>query len=146
MRISISVILVSSCGLLLTGCKRSSRNIITPQKFSECAGRMSVVFPQSARPVGVYERHGMDDSIHLKVDIDIRDLAQFIQNSPFIGITLSDNSRSVFPLKRLSWWDIENVVKYQSGEVQLPDASYLKILIGLDDPNIASLYIHWFET
>ena len=146
MRTVLGIFLAVLSSMAADGCKRAASSAVTPQKLSECSARMSVVFPQSARPIRISESHGMDDAIFLKVEINRNDLARFIQGSPFAGMVLRTDRHRLSPRKRLSWWDVDSIANFQSGEVQLPDASYLRILIGLDKPTKAMLYLEWFET
>ena len=146
MRTLLGIFLAVLAGMAAAGCKRSASSAVTPQKLSECSARMSVVFPQSARPIRITESHGMDDAIFLKVEINRNDLGRFIQKSPFAAMVLRTDRHRLSPLKGLSWWDVASVANFQSGEVQLPDASYLRILIALDNTAKAMLYLEWFET
>ena len=130
----------------VTGCRRDESSIVTPQKLSECSARMSIVLPKSARAVQISESRGMDDMILLRVTIPRADLEVFIEQSPFAGSILSAETKQVDVHSGLPWWDIGDVMSFRSGETQLQDGSYLRVLIGLDDPATATLYLEWFET
>ncbi len=112
-----------------------------------CADVMQVSFPQQTRGLMMhYETSGIDDAIYLKVEFNLSDLDEFIQGSPFAEIELSGTENVMFPDSQMPWWDTQDVTRYLSGVVRLPEGRFLRILIDLVRGDACTVYLEWFET
>jgi hypothetical protein len=119
--------------------RRKSRNSLVLCKLE---------FPGDSRVAGLLEEpRGMDRAIFLKIEIKPEDLNGFIAKSPFAATQLTSDSRSVMSnLTAVSWWTPDNAKTFQSGQVRLPEAKVLKILIDRDKKDKITIYLMWFST
>jgi hypothetical protein len=83
---------------------------------------------------------GMDDMIFLTLEMKSEDVDSFIKNSPFRDVKLLSDRRYVDNA------DTRKCASYESAEIGLPDAKYLRILINHDFGQKVIVYLQWFET
>jgi len=125
---------------------RSSDDSVSEEDLKECSSKMHITFPKSTRALKISKvTGGPDDGIFLKIEIDRKDLDSLIKHSPFAGLKLRSDRRSVLN-ESLSWWDPDSVRNYRSAEARLPDAEYLFILLDLDRDEAITIYLQWGET
>jgi len=125
---------------------QSSDDSVSEEDLKECSSKMHITFPKSTRALKISKvTGGPDDGIFLKIEIDRKDLDSLIKHSPFAGLKLRSDRRSVLN-ESLSWWDPDSVRNYRSAEARLPDAEYLFILLDLDRDEAITIYLQWGET
>ncbi len=125
---------------------QSSDDSVSEEDLKECSSKMHITFPKSTRALKIYKvTGGPDDGIFLKIEIDRKDLDSLIKHSPFAGLKLRSDRRSVLN-ESLSWWDPDSVRNYRSAEARLSDAEYLFILLDLDRDEAITIYLQWGET
>jgi len=119
------------------------------QKLAELGRIMHISFPSSARLLDYKHIHGMDNVILLKIEILREDIRELINSSLFSDKVLrgpEDNPIPQISIIGPHWWKVKSVKKWKSGQVRLPDAKYLNILIDLDRQDKTNVYLEWFET
>jgi hypothetical protein len=149
--LTLALIFVSSSlgctGRSFGGNQEARAGAVTAEDLRECSSKMQIAFPPSTRALNIMRvTGGPDDAIYLKVEIDRNDLDALIRNSPFASAELRSDRRYVLKERSLSWWDPEGVNNYKSGQVSLPDAKYLNILLDLDSNERIPIYLQWGET
>lgn len=117
-------------------------------QLQECANKMHLTFPASARLLGFHKLSGgPDDFVYLKVELRRADLLAFLKKSPFAGVQMRGDWRFPTPPDRdLDWWDVDRPKHFQSGQAMLPGPCGLDILIDEDQKDIVIVYLVWFET
>ena len=139
-------LVVSACDGVGTGDKEYAGKDIDKDKLQRYGKLMELTFPESTRPLNSYEEvSGIDDSVYLKVEIDQKDVDTLISKSPFATAELSTDESSLQSDSR-EWWDPDSVKDFKSGEVRLPDGTYLRILIDFTHAQKPIVYLQWFET
>ncbi len=116
-------------------------------RLQECAAKMHLAFPASARLLGFHKLSGgPDEAIYLKIEVRSADLPAFLKKSPFAGVQMRNDRCSPAPNRNLDWWDVDRPEQLQSGKAMLPGPRYLDILIDEDQKDIVIVYLMWFET
>ena len=117
------------------------------KQLAGCERLLGMTFPKSTLPIRMHYRGGwLDDSMQLKIEIAKEDIPALIRASPFAGAELSETENRMWAVQDLNWWDPETVKTFQYGETQLPDVSYLRILIDTGKERVAVVYLKWFQT
>jgi len=116
------------------------------EQMTRCAQLFGLTFPKSTRPIKMRYLLWQDDAIWLKLEIAKEDISALIAASPFAGDELSETEDRMWAVQDLNWWDPETVKTFRCGETQLPDLSYLRILIDTGKKDVAVVYLKWFQT
>ena len=131
-------------------CENHRRELSDPnavkQKLKKYGHLMDIEFPPSTRLINFKEYHGIDDTVYLKIRIDKKDLQNFLTNSPFANEILvepKDNPISVISPIGPSWWNTKSVKNWKSGQIILPNFSYLNIFLDLDHTDKIIIYLEW---
>jgi hypothetical protein len=111
-------------------------------RFSE---NMQVKFPADTTLINVKQLRALYAHAYIKVKIKKRALTEFIRSSPFAGKPLHDEKRLCNNEPDLPWWDPEKPKVFKSGETTLSDIYSLRILIDLDEPKAAVIYLELLE-
>ena len=139
-------LVVSSCRGMGTGDKEYSEKEITKEMLLKIGEAMQITFPESTRPLNVYnEISGPDDALYLKVEIDPKDLDALISKSPFATAEFRTDETRLQSSYSRKWWNPDDVKNFKSSWVRLPDYNILTILIDLDNAQKPIVYLHWVE-
>lgn len=111
-------------------------------RFSE---NMKVKFPDDTTLINATQQRSLSGHAYLKIKIGRTSLKAFIESSPFSDKPLCDDRRFCGNVPELPWWDTEKPKIFKSGETQLSKIYWLRILIDLDVPNAAVIYLEWLE-
>jgi hypothetical protein len=138
------------CGAA-TGCSGHAGGDSTPAGLPESkraylAQVVGLKFPDDAQFVNYHEETGgPDNDFFLKVVIR-GDWKGVFAQSLVDASSLSGRSRGVYPLPSLPWWDVDKPKNFLYGQVSLPDACALRLLIDLDSEQQTTLYLLWHES
>jgi hypothetical protein len=111
-------------------------------RFTE---KMKVKYPDDTTLINAKQLCALYGHAYLKIKIERTSLKEFVESSPFSDKPLHDEKRFCNNDPELAWWDPEKPKTYKSGEIKLSDIELLKILIDLDEPNTAVIYLEWLE-
>lgn len=108
---------------------------------------MSLRLPAACEPLALEHVGGLDDIIFLKLRMTHEEAKELVANYPFKDLQLSQSEKHVTPEKWANFepWKVDAVKQYRSGVAQLPDAKTLHILIDLDQPQFAIVYLEYRE-
>lgn len=139
--------------LLISGCTRSGGGADgepettqpTAEQVRQCERVMHVTFPAAGKVEGLHVRSENGTVVSVKASMTLDELHTFIENSPFRETALSSTERRVTnDLDTATWWEPDAAKAFESGEVEIPvPAATLRILIGKDDAQRATVYLHW---
>jgi hypothetical protein len=139
-------LVVSSCRGMGTGDKEYSENEITREMLLKIGKAMQITFPESTRPLNVYnEISGPDDNLYLKAEIDPKDLDTLISKSPFANAEFRTDETRLQSSNRRKWWNPSEVKNFKSSWVRLADGNILTILVDLDNAQKPVVYLLWSE-
>ena len=131
-------------------CENHRRELSDPnavkQKLKKYGHLMDIEFPPSARLINFKEYYGIDYAVCLKIRIDKKDLQNFLTNSPFANEILAEPKDNPIPdigFVGPSWWNTKSVKKWKSGQIRLPNLSYLNIFLDLDHTDKIIIYLEW---
>ncbi|MCK5271517.1 MAG: hypothetical protein KAJ52_03030 [Sedimentisphaerales bacterium] len=128
--------------------KLSDPNVVK-QKLKKYSHLMDIEFPPSTRLINFKEYYGIDDTVYLKIEIDKKKLQNFLTNSPFANEILAEPKDNPIPdigFVGPSWWNTKSVKNWKSGQIRLPNLSYLNIFLDLDHTDKIIIYLEWFTT
>lgn len=108
--------------------------------------QFNIRLPQTAS-VEVYEVHSfLDEQVSTKIVINKKDVEQFIADSPFAAVALSTTQQYVFGGRYSpKGWVPDSAKLFRSGSVQTPPPrrGLMSLLIDLDHPDTAVIYLVW---
>jgi len=107
--------------------------------------KMKVKFPPETSIINIRQLRKLYGRAWLKVEINRESLQEFIESSPFANNELRDDRRFCVNDPNVPWWDPEKPRNCKSGETHISDIDVLRILVDLDDPNTAIIYLQWLE-
>lgn len=89
----------------------------------------------------------METTVHLKIKVDRAELPRLINSSPFAGTPLRKDQRAVTNSGGPRWWNPDSVGQFTSGSIKIQGngSDNLSILISLDDPEHAFVFLTWFD-
>ena len=109
------------------------------------ADKMRVKFPPETTLINARQVRALSGKANVKIEIRRELLGEFIEGSAFSNESLRDGKRFCVDDANLPWWDPEAPRSYRSAEVHASDTEVVRILVGLDDPNSAVVYLEWQE-
>ena len=140
-----------ACLLVISGCFGAAAPTVAPnvthQQQATAARAMGLTFPPGTKFFFyLRESGGPDDAIFLKVELPAAAMPGFLASPTFTGSEWSQDSRSVSDVADWSAWRPSKAVKFRSGQVSLPNAEYLNVLIDDDRQDAEVIYLQWFQT
>jgi hypothetical protein len=118
----------------------------TTEILDICRQSMKVKFPKSTRFLNANDSSALNSKIFfLKIEMDKRDLADFLISSPFHNQELS-NKEICVDNETFSWWTPEKAKIFKSGRTKVPENSTLEILIDYTNEDRPIIYLLLFGT
>jgi hypothetical protein len=117
---------------------------VTVSQLRECSEKMHILFPPSTKPLNIRKMAFQDELIDLKIEIDKKDLGVLISNSPYKNIELSKEALILGNSPELDWWRPGDAQDFLTEKVRLSNRESLVILIDLDKPNKAIVYLSYY--
>lgn len=125
----------------------SQRSVPSASQLQDCVTKMRLVLPSDVRVLGWKKMAGMDDIVFLKISIKPTDVPSFLSSSPFANVPLSRSQQYLHDDDAgEEWWKPSGSQRYRSGQVTLPAAEVLSILLDESDPDSQVVYLMWHET
>jgi hypothetical protein len=119
---------------------------VTAQQQALAAQSMGLTFPSSTQYLLFERQQGMDEAIHLKIQLSAAALQQLIDQKPFAGADWSTTQRSVYDMPDVPQWRPTEVARFRSGQLSLPKAEVLNVLIDDADDTNKIIYLMWHQT
>jgi hypothetical protein len=142
----VAALVGSGCGVSLTpagGSMKPARP--TPAQIASFLQNARITLPASSSPLLYLEVSGGPDGVAwLSVNLPKADLQSFLQASPFRDAMLKPNDEYYLGDFSMLWQT--QPTTHRSGQVRLPNAQVLNILIDETDPATATIYLMWHET
>jgi hypothetical protein len=107
-------------------------------------GKAAIPLPQSAREGHVEVFHGLDEAVLFRCTIDATDLKLILDAKVFNGVQMREDRRFVPNDVGLPWWKPDQVKRFKSCEAWIANGEAIKVLVDLDEPEVAVLYIMFF--
>ncbi|ARU54501.1 hypothetical protein OLMES_0397 [Oleiphilus messinensis] len=104
-------------------------------------------FPRNISILGFYKEddgRAMDSMVQLLLKMDAQDVEQFISDSPFANLELSNENRGKLGAD-YKWWQPSKVANLRSAQVNLNNGEVLNIGIDSSLKDKAVIYLFWYE-
>lgn len=113
--------------------------------LKECTTRMGLSFPKETKVLGYEFTPGMDEIIHLKIQVPSRTLRTFVASLRDADFS---PGLSVFPAKLANqpWWRPAEISEPMEAEATLAPGRHIKLLYPKHPSKLAEIYLLWFET
>jgi hypothetical protein len=144
---SIAVTLLASI-LFLIGCRDSGPtkgSDITPQQRTMASQAMGVKFPAGAEALLYEYWSGLDDSLYLKVRMTTSDLETFLTQARFSGVEWENQGQQLRDMEGVPEWTPSGVGQYRFGEIELPSAEWIWVLIDDTYDDEHEVYFAWHQ-
>jgi hypothetical protein len=127
------------------------RNMSSTEILNKSAKIFGLTFPCNTRLLSSHSMNFQGLFIRIKVEIDKKDLDGFLKSSPFSNGELNERNKRIYcDLEdRIfkPWQEVSLMAKkFKSGEVEIrkkDEVDILRILIDLDKPNNAIIYLEF---
>ena len=141
-----SLTLVGSCDPTQKG---ESGTASDTAKLAAYGKLIGTAFPPSTHLIRSKELHGLDDAVFVEIEMSTTEFSTWLQESPFAPKHIAATNRDPFHV----WdavlpeeWTKPRITNWQVGQVRLPNAKYLNILIDYDKVDKIRVFLNWFET
>lgn len=119
---------------------------LTNQQVTQALATLNISLPVTAAVVNSEFVTGwQDESLVVQITMPREDLSEFLAGSPFAGAELQSKQSEVW-VPHAWGWKAETCTSFRSGQVALPDAEFLSILIDESSPETLIVCIRWNET
>lgn len=143
-----AVLVISS---ILIGCGGKDsygelREEVSGSDLKSCEEKMNLIFPNGAKPLGIWTEPAPNDSIKLKIQMTKSELNIFLEQSPFKDSELHGDAGATFG-PNVQWWDPGKVEGMKVGHAKLTDPSG-DVTIGVHEPQKGPVvvYLVWVKT
>jgi hypothetical protein len=129
-------------GVLACNTEASPRPGAAPpvESLASLGTELNIQFPPSTRLIGVRRSHGMDDIVHIKLELAPEDLDTLIAQSKIDPASFSPGTGGLLGRDQ-DFWDPHHASRLRTAQAQRPDARALNL--GIDDsrPAVAVVYL-----
>ena len=103
-----------------------------------------LTFTPGSRLTNYHYEEGLDAALRLRAIVPVAELSDFLHNTAFRLEALKPG-KDYLTYGGPSWWQPYSHGDYRSGEDTRDPAQCYRILIALEDPESAVVYVEWFE-
>ncbi|MGE0482192.1 MAG: hypothetical protein AB7Q17_17175 [Phycisphaerae bacterium] len=143
--ISIALAAAPGCGRGSPPATGVGTTEVPPDRLQRAVEKLRLKLPSHAKATGVIDDNP-DVLIQLKLEMPASEVNAFLAGSPFARKTLSTELRHVSNTGQPDWWAPQDAQSFRSAMLEVvPKAEGASILINLDDPATAVVYLIWFK-
>jgi hypothetical protein len=123
-----------------TEASRRSSEASPVESLASLGTELNLQFPPSTRLIGVRRWQGMDDMVHVKLELAPEDLDALIAQTQIDPAAFAPGTGGLLGPDK-DFWDPHRAPKLRTAQAQRPDARALNL--GIDDsrPSVAVVYL-----